>query len=308
MVRQPPARAIIMVDGGFCSVLNKYVLGRCIEKKLSLRVEYDLSWFQHKAVDSDGKRNRSFQFTKVFPHLPFVTARSADCRVYKRRFYFKNETPYIFSDALFKEQGPIYVDGYYEHWKYFRELQSELQKELSLDQLPMAGRNKETLTAIRGSKASVSVHIRRGDFVNLGLCFLDADYYLAAIDHVAGLTCSDRPEFFLFSNDPHWVEAHIVPRLVRRHRFTVIQHNDEHTGYLDLLLIAACDHQIASNASFGYWGGLLNRNTHKIVVIPDRWTPDGVGDHGAAAGAALAHRMPGWTVLCHKTYKVIDAM
>jgi len=61
-------KVIIMEDGGFCSVIGKYLLGQNIQKQTRLPVAYDLTWFKESSMDFDGRHHRKFQLLNVFPH------------------------------------------------------------------------------------------------------------------------------------------------------------------------------------------------------------------------------------------------
>ena len=65
----------------------------------------------------------------------------------------------------------------------------------------------------------------------------------------------------------------IGPEVSSRVNVRCVDVNDVNSGHFDLFLISKCDHQVSSNSSFGYWGGLLNNNTNKMVIIPENWLP-----------------------------------
>jgi len=76
----------------------------------------------------------------------------------------------------------------------------------------------------------------------------------------------DNVSFFFFSDEPHWVQVEIYPFL-SEYNCTICDMNGSEKGYLDLMCISRCNHQIASIGSFGKFGSLLNSNPDKILFL-----------------------------------------
>ena len=57
-------------------------------------------------------------------------------------------------------------------------------------------------------------------------------------------------------------------------RFVMVEANTEYTGYLDMLLMSRCRHNIISNSSFSWWAAWINDHKDKLVVAPDKWVND----------------------------------
>jgi hypothetical protein len=130
------------------------------------------------------------------------------------------------------------------------------------------GQNAEVAASIRGVD-SVSVHVRRGDYVSdpatnqsLGTC--SAEYYRGAARLIASQVSS--PRFFVFSDEPDWARAN----LELEGPAVFVTHNDPERGYEDMRLMAFCRHHIVANSSFSWWGAWLS-NSGGIVVAPKRW-------------------------------------
>ncbi|MGL1902331.1 MAG: alpha-1,2-fucosyltransferase [Fibrobacterales bacterium] len=286
--------AIVMVDGGLCSTMVKYTLGKYVEKRTGLKIKYDLTWFNENGMDCDKKFSRSFELSNLFPNLDFEIATSEEIQLYKKYFHVNNEYPYIYNDKGFMQNTPMYIDGYYEHWKYLECVNEELHDTLNLDQLELNQKNKDIVGDIKMFDESIAIHIRRGDFVSLGLCILTTGYYLTAINHIIGEKGVEKTKLYFFSNDVEWIKKNIIPQLPEGLTYLVVDVNDNDTGYFDLYLISKCKHQISSNSSFGFWGGFLNRDEEKIVIVPEKWTPSTTG---SSRDSDMAHRTPGWVVL-----------
>ena len=119
---------------------------------------------------------------------------------------------------------------------------------------------------------SVSVHFRRGDYVSGSVIYggncTDA-YYRKAIEEIRKI----HPDatFFLFSNDAPYVKEWVQRFYPGDPAFFVIEGNGEEKGYLDLLLMSRCRHQIVANSSFSWWGAYLDAFPEKMVFAPARW-------------------------------------
>jgi len=292
---------VIMVDGGFCSVLTKLAIGLSVKRESGVKVKYDLTWFDRNSKGCDGVSDRSFTLSSVFPRIEFEPASDDEIYWAKKINYFKDKTPFIFKDSLFK-LGTCYLDGYYGNWRYLDSVADELYRILRFGELPLDLANREVRDEIQAAVEPIAIHIRRGDFVDTNNSFLSGKYYLAAIDLVIDRCSSSCPELFFFSDDPDFVSRQIIPHVQKSCRLRNVDINDQSKGYLDLYLISRCKHQIASNSSFGVWGGFLNQNVNKVVVIPDRWFPRSKTS-SSLEGHETAFRFPGWTVLSVDTYE-----
>ena len=287
---------IVMVDGGLCSAITKFVLGECFKKHLGIQVKYDLTWFETEGMDCDGEHARRFTLKTLFPDIDMAEPSKEELRFFKRYFFYNNPCPYSYNAALFRSRAPIYLDGYAENWRYFSDVEDKVLSHLAFDELSLDNANKEVLDDIVAAETSIAVHVRRGDYVNLGMAYLGSDYYLTAIEKAVAMTGVQGSKVFFFSDDIDWVRANIAPNLPQEVAVRCVDVNDIQSGHLDLHLISRCDHQISSNSSFGYWGGLLNRNSEKIVMVPARWLP-GDTRPPELTGCDDAHSYPGFLKL-----------
>jgi hypothetical protein len=134
------------------------------------------------------------------------------------------------------------------------------------------GQNKLTLNIINNTN-SVSLHIRRGDYIkNLetynkhGL--IDLYYYYKAINYIKEHVYN--PTFFIFSDDITWAKENLNIELP----VYFIDFNDQTRNYEDLRLMKNCKYNIIANSSFSWWGAWLNDFSNKIVIAPKKWFND----------------------------------
>jgi len=162
----------------------------------------------------------------------------------------------------------IYLDGYWQNEKYFSGIEDIMRMEFRV-KYNLYGKNKELAAYIRECP-SVSIHIRRGDYVTdpitnaaHGVCTLD--YYHRCINKL--LDKVKNPHFFIFSDDPDWVAKNLDLDFPT----TLVVHNGIERDYEDMRLMSMCQHNIIANSSFSWWGAWLNANPDKLIFAPRQW-------------------------------------
>ena len=126
------------------------------------------------------------------------------------------------------------------------------------------------LTKIIRAKDSVSIHIRRGDYVNnpywrsiLGdIC--DLAYYKSAISRINKLI--ENPQYIIFSDDISWAKNNL-----NLTNAIYVNWNTGDKSYIDMQLMSMCKHNIIANSTFSLMAAWLNNNPDKIVICPSKW-------------------------------------
>ena len=182
-----------------------------------------------------------------------------------------NETAYSFDPNYNSYGANCYLNGYWQNEKYFRNISSVIKAEFEFKNT-LVDDNAKVCSLVNSSN-SVSLHIRRGDYVDNastnefhGTCSME--YYRQAISLIN--TRVDNPHFFIFSDDVDWVKANFKLDIL----FTIVDINDEDNCGNDLHLISLCKHNIMANSSFSWWGAWLNNNNNKVVIGPKKWFND----------------------------------
>lgn len=123
---------------------------------------------------------------------------------------------------------------------------------------------------------SVSVHVRRGDYVNHPMHGFIATkaYYNNAIKMATNDI--ENASFFVFSDDIKWAEDNIN---FGQADVVYIEGNDVNVEY-DIYLMSRCKNHIIANSSFSWWGQFLNQNTAKRVYSPEKWYNNLSKEHG----------------------------
>ena len=119
-------------------------------------------------------------------------------------------------------------------------------------------------------KNSVSIHVRRGDYVNdiqwrkvLGdVC--DVKYYLSAINKM--ILEVNNPFFVIFSDDIEYVKTNLNLKDA-----VYVDWNIKENSYKDMQLMSMCKHHIIANSTFSLMAAWLNTNINKIIICPTKW-------------------------------------
>ena len=193
-------------------------------------------------------------------------------RIFKTQPIVINEKSLEFNSSYLQIRNNRYLIGYWQSEKYFINIESFLRKELMIKIEPSAI-NLQILKEIKTNNQSVSLHIRRGNYVNVesvnkvhGTTKLN--YYYEAIKTIAKIC--EQPVFYIFSDDINWAKENL--KLSYKHVY--IDHNSAKKDYEDLRLMSACKHNILANSTFSWWGAWLNVNKEKIIIAPREWFAD----------------------------------
>jgi len=176
------------------------------------------------------------------------------------------ETSLGFDPAFFDTPDNSYLHGYWQSEKYFAPISDAIRHDLAMT-TPLDPANAAMAVRIAETPNSVSLHLRRGDYLAAGNYAACTEHYyrsaLAALADRLGqpLTC------FVFSNDPAWARDNLALGQDR----VIVDLNDEKTGHFDMHLMSLCAHNIIANSSFSWWGAWLNANPDKLVAAPQHW-------------------------------------
>lgn len=237
---------IVKLKGGLGNQMFQYAYGR----QLSLRYKTVL------------KLDRSLLTTSLYQKLFGITPRKYEFGTFKIKPQFAK-----FRETLVIPKGNYYLDGYWQDEKYFKKIRPVLLKEFSLLK---ESRAFLKLKKIIRSTNSVSIHLRRGDYVRRAVTrkyhgVLDFDYYQKAIRALTRKVKS--PHFFVFSDDIKWVKDNFKIN----YPAIYIERSYKLSNPEEMILMSLCQHNIIANSSFSWWAAWLNQNPRKIIISPKNW-------------------------------------
>ncbi len=176
-------------------------------------------------------------------------------------FYLINVLPHEFSSEIFnlETNHNYFLRGFWQHEKYLIPIENQIREKFKFNE--ELYEEYKTLLEEMKEKNSVSVHIRRGDFIAGNVRAILSGYYEDAIEYMNEHL--NEPTFYFFSDDMVYTKekfAHL-PRKV------FVESNREENSYKDLFLMSQCQNHILNGVStFSFWGAWLNPNKDKIVL------------------------------------------
>lgn len=272
---------IVRLKGGIGNQMFQYSAGRRVAHVQKSRLKLDISWFQYDTSRDYALQNLNIkaaiadkdEISLYKPEKTGILSRIIS-RMLRRQtssmdqYSFFKEKFFHFDPEVLTLRDNFYLDGYWQSEKYFIDIAPIIREEFKIKN-PQSKANFKFGQSIC-SKESVSIHVRRGDYVSNSLTnsihgTCDPSYYERSIEKIASFR--KNLHYFVFSDEPAWARAYLKLPC----HTTFIEHNSSDKAYEDLRLLSMCKHHIIANSSFSWWGAWLNPNPDKIVIAPLRW-------------------------------------
>jgi hypothetical protein len=260
----------------------QYAAGRAISVRLKAPLFLDLS-----SYDIDVPPYRKYELDQF--NIQAQVASTDQLKVFSdksSRFLFGEKFlrryRANYSDGIFREssyrydsrintlKSPALILGYWQSEMYFADIAQLIRKEFVASISNDLASLKIINEIKRLSNRSVSLHVRRGDYVTdahtasyHGTCTLD--YYNSACARISAIV--DSPHFFVFSDDPSWINNNFV----LEYPYTVVSPDSPNQALNELMIMKACAHHIIANSTFSWWGAWLSNQAQKIVIAPKLW-------------------------------------
>ena len=183
---------IVRLNGGLGNQLFQYATARRLSYFNQAQLFLDTFSFKRDPLREYSLTPYNFSpffvsFKKVAIFYAPARFRKVQHFLYKRipftRYKWVKQHSLRFDPEVLTLKGDIYLDGYWQSEKYFKDIATLIRHEFTL-KMPPEGKNAEFADYIQ-SLTAVSLHIRRGDYVTNphtasvhGLCSLE--YYREA--------------------------------------------------------------------------------------------------------------------------------
>jgi len=276
---------LVELNGGIGNQMFQYAAAKSLALHHKTTLKLAISPGTNKSMPQELKPR---QFDLHYFDLPDAIATPADIQSFVSRSTFGKLTekikpnhkrtiyrePFFHYDKNFYDTEPdVYLKGLWQSEKYFLPFKDQIGDLFEFGAHTIGA--FQDITDQLKNKNSVSIHIRRGDYLAkvslevLGL--LPLEHYQNGIELINSKI--DAPSFYFFSDDIQWAKKNFqIPNA------TFVSGNISKDHIEDLYLMSQCRHNIIANSSFSWWGAWLNDNPDKIVVAPKKWFNRGPKD------------------------------
>ena len=269
----------VQICGGLGNQMFQYAMGRALSLQHHASLILDISWFSSSMLDCT---KREFLLDK-FPNI--ATSKMVLCydkyAIPKWKRVSKKLISYIFPITTLIQPEltywpqiehippPVRLAGYWQSEKFFSTCTNKIMQDFTFPDLP-EGTGTFLAKKIQSTPNSVSLHIRRGDYISNAKAsanhgFLGQNYYQKSLQYIKnefGLTT-----IFIFSDDPDWVAKNFD---CNGHTAVIIDLHLLHSPYHDMHLMSLCKHHIIANSTFSWWGAWLSMQ-RGLTIAPQKW-------------------------------------
>ena len=275
---------IIRIMGGLGNQLQQYALYKKLES-IGKDVRMDISWFTNTDTQAKMQKPRDLELD-CFEGVSYRVAEPEEVKGVLGRLWDERETvgskvrrklfpasaPCFMESDMYHEEifglDNKYLVGYWACEKYYADILERLRSEIcfpSCANAELDDKNKTMMNKMEQTQ-SVSVHIRRGDYLEGANCALygnicTEEYYDEAIAHMKEKFPSAK--FFFFSDDIPYVREHY-----QSDNYEMIDWNHGKDSFYDMMLMSRCRHNICANSTFSFWGARLNPCKNKTMIRP----------------------------------------
>ena len=278
------------IKGGLANQMFQYAFFQTVCKLNNYELFLDLSWFDNSEVEQwniDSKKiktccfqinvfesnhnifnmhDTTYLFHKRYPGYKNFILRKIYNQIEKLKPYHKkvfiSQKSKLYDEKLLKIKSNSHVTGFFQHHQYLNLNRVSI---LNGFKFKKENQNQDFLDLKNRfvNCKSISVHVRRGDYVGLNhACSIN--YFNSAIQYI--MSKVKNAEFFIFSDDIDWCKTHLSFQSAPN----FIDDKYDLEDYHELMLMKYCKHNVISNSSFSWWGAWLNENPNKIIIYPDK--------------------------------------
>ena len=267
------------VHGGIGNQLFCYAAARAlsVRNNVSLKIDH-ISGFKN---DRSYKRNYSLDYFRI-PcekidkpiskiYLKLLKSASIHFQFFKKYYLLQKNIDYDPSIVNLKINNNIYIEGYWQSEKYFKDIDKIIRSDLEFV-IPLKISSLPIVSKIKSAN-SVAIHVRFFDNLNVhNTNNISKNYYIKSMKEIEKKILN--PQYFIFSND---IKAAKKMGIWKNKDITFMTFDDFQTqDYIDLWLMSLCNHFIIANSTFSWWAAWLSKSKNKIIFAPKKEIRHGI--------------------------------
>lgn len=267
---------IVKIIGGLGNQMFQYAAGRALAEKLGVELKLDVEDFRKYPL-------RTFSLGRLHVDAPLAAPEELVVvrggwldRVKHRdapvRRTVKENHGSGYHPAVLASGDGTYLNGYWQSEWYFASIADRIRREFRLRE-PLSEDSAGVLERIRAQPLSVSLHVRRGDYVSDANTFHYHGFPGEEYTRAAMTAMRDElgpVRFFAFSDDPAWLNDVFG----EDPDVEILAFNGDARDHEDMMLMSACSHHVIANSSFSWWAAWLDDRPGKKVIAPRAWFRD----------------------------------
>jgi len=262
---------IVRLRGGIGNQLFQYAFAKKLEYYSNENIVFDISDFYVNKHHSGFMLDQLVHDIHTTNTNSFLSSPNSAYSRILRKLHFNNKFIYyeksIGYDDMSYKSSKSYFDGYWQSHSYFHGIEEILKASIKFS--PTLESKFVNLIREISDCTSVSVHVRRGDYLiakNLNIYeSVGVNYYKEVLSLL--IKMFGRIRIYIFTDDTKWVRENFnfIDQEI------VIVSEMTNSAIEDLYLMQLCKINVIANSSFSWWAAYLNKNVHKIVYMPSKW-------------------------------------
>jgi len=279
-------KVIVEVAGGLGNQMFQYALYlKLISLQYNCKLYYDSSQHIHNGLELNRVFNLNLDFASKIEVDELLDVRQTVFEKIKRNLfgrnisrYWEHDKGYEFKPEILEQSKPVYLQGCWLSDRYFSDIEATIRKAFTFFN-PLTGCNLEVQKQIISEVNPVSIHIRRGDYLQSS-AHSNINYESYLRNSICQICKKiETPTYYVFSDDMEYATSVLAP-FKAKEVFSFIDWNKGLDSHFDMQLMSNCKHNIIANSTFSWWGAWLNNNKGKLVISPAKWFNEGrLNDH-----------------------------